>query len=244
MIWERQIADPFSAGLEQLRALAISYVIAVHTLDRWFPGGGVGVFFALSGYLTTAKLLACGRVGWREVAAFGVSRATRLYPAFLVVMAGIGAALVTTLPERIPDFLASCALGAFGHRGRNPVVVEGGGPVLPAAATQPVAAGHQPGPGRDIAGLEASSTVMAMVGLYEPRGEGVAYYGFGMAAGSLLAWMEKSRPQWLQASFWRWGWPVGYAVLAVLLFVPQLGPRIWWLELSATVLATCAVMRR
>ena len=61
-------AGRYMPGLDGLRALAVSAVIAYHLGFGWAPGGllGVGVFFTLSGYLITDLLLDAWDQGrWR-----------------------------------------------------------------------------------------------------------------------------------------------------------------------------------
>src|SRR5580693_1358787 len=77
-------------GLDGLRALAVTAVIAYHLGYGWAQGGllGVGVFFTLSGYLITDILVgqfaASGRV---RLGDFWMRRARRLLPALFVMLA-------------------------------------------------------------------------------------------------------------------------------------------------------------
>jgi peptidoglycan/LPS O-acetylase OafA/YrhL len=77
-------------GLDGLRALAVTAVIAYHLGYGWAQGGllGVGVFFTLSGYLITDILVgqfaASGRV---KLGDFWLRRARRLLPALFVMLA-------------------------------------------------------------------------------------------------------------------------------------------------------------
>jgi peptidoglycan/LPS O-acetylase OafA/YrhL len=77
-------------GLDGLRALAVTAVIAYHLGYGWAQGGllGVGVFFTLSGYLITDILVgqfaASGRV---KLGDFWMRRARRLLPALFVMLA-------------------------------------------------------------------------------------------------------------------------------------------------------------
>src|ERR1700678_4693501 len=78
-------------GLDGLRALAVTAVIAYHLGYGWAQGGrlGVGVCFTLSGYLITDILVgqfaASGRV---KLGDFWLRRARRLLPALFVMLAG------------------------------------------------------------------------------------------------------------------------------------------------------------
>src|ERR1700722_14883286 len=77
-------------GLDGLRALAVTAVIAYHLGYGWAQGGllGVGVFFTLSGYLITDILVgqfaASGRI---KLGDFWMRRARRLLPALFVMLA-------------------------------------------------------------------------------------------------------------------------------------------------------------
>lgn len=77
------------AGLDGLRALAITLVLAYHLFPGLAVGGfiGVDIFLVVSGYLITALLIAerrtDGRIGLRR---FWARRARRLLPALLVVV--------------------------------------------------------------------------------------------------------------------------------------------------------------
>jgi peptidoglycan/LPS O-acetylase OafA/YrhL len=77
-------------GLDGLRALAVTAVVAYHLGYGWAQGGllGVGVFFTLSGYLITDILVgqfaAQGRMKLED---FWLRRARRLLPALFVMLA-------------------------------------------------------------------------------------------------------------------------------------------------------------
>src|ERR1700684_3581807 len=76
-------------GLDGLRALAVTAVIAYHLGFGWAPGGllGVGVFFTLSGYLITDLLLDQRRQGRLALRDFWQRRGRRLLPALFVMLA-------------------------------------------------------------------------------------------------------------------------------------------------------------
>ncbi|MEV4759719.1 acyltransferase family protein [Micromonospora sp. NPDC049559] len=80
---------PYLAGLDGLRAIAVTAVVLYHLFPALLPGGfvGVDVFFVISGFLITTLLLAeharTGRVRLRE---FWVRRARRLLPALFLVI--------------------------------------------------------------------------------------------------------------------------------------------------------------
>jgi peptidoglycan/LPS O-acetylase OafA/YrhL len=76
-------------GLDGIRALAVSAVIAYHLGFGWAPGGllGVGVFFTLSGYLITDLLIEAWDHGRWRLRDFYLRRARRLLPALFVMLA-------------------------------------------------------------------------------------------------------------------------------------------------------------
>ncbi len=78
----------YMPGLDGLRALAVSAVIAYHLGLGWASGGllGVGVFFTLSGYLITDLLLAQRDQGRLRLADFWRARARRLLPALVLML--------------------------------------------------------------------------------------------------------------------------------------------------------------
>ena len=75
----------YAPGLDGLRALAVSAVVAYHLGFGWATGGllGVGVFFTLSGYLITDILLG----GELDLGRFWLARARRLLPGLFVMLA-------------------------------------------------------------------------------------------------------------------------------------------------------------
>ncbi|WNC88887.1 acyltransferase [Paraburkholderia sp. FT54] len=81
------------AGLDGLRALSVIAVFLAHTGLAGVVGGGyvgVDVFFVLSGYLITSLLVAERlRTGRIDLPAFYWRRARRLYPALLLMLAGV-----------------------------------------------------------------------------------------------------------------------------------------------------------
>jgi peptidoglycan/LPS O-acetylase OafA/YrhL len=85
-----QSDQKYLPGLDGLRALAVTAVVAYHLGYGWAQGGllGVGVFFTLSGYLITDILVgqfaAKGRMKLKD---FWLRRARRLLPALFVMLA-------------------------------------------------------------------------------------------------------------------------------------------------------------
>jgi peptidoglycan/LPS O-acetylase OafA/YrhL len=111
-------ALPFRRDIEGLRAIAILLVVCAHAGVPWLAGGfiGVDVFFVLSGYLITGRLLrelqANGRIGFT---AFYARRLQRLFPGLLLVIAcTAGAAMVLLAPfEQVPQARAAAAAGTW-----------------------------------------------------------------------------------------------------------------------------------
>lgn len=85
----------FRPDIEGLRAIAILLVVAAHAGVPWLAGGfiGVDVFFVLSGFLITGKLVqeatATGRI---RLLPFYVRRLRRLLPALLLMLLVVGLA--------------------------------------------------------------------------------------------------------------------------------------------------------
>lgn len=82
----------YIAGLDGLRAFAVIAVIAYHFSFNWAQGGflGVDIFFAISGYLITSKILSTQEskdgFSFRE---FWIGRIRRLLPAAYVMIISI-----------------------------------------------------------------------------------------------------------------------------------------------------------
>ena len=76
--------------LDGVRALAIALVVVQHVMGRMpveMGSVGVGVFFALSGYLITSLLLDDRRLhGAVSLSGFYLRRAARLVPALVLVV--------------------------------------------------------------------------------------------------------------------------------------------------------------
>jgi peptidoglycan/LPS O-acetylase OafA/YrhL len=83
----------FRPDIEGLRAIAILLVVAAHAGVPWLAGGfvGVDVFFVLSGFLITSKLVQevtdTGRI---QLLPFYLRRLRRLLPALLVMLLVVG----------------------------------------------------------------------------------------------------------------------------------------------------------
>ncbi len=91
-------------GLDGLRAIAVSAVIAYHLNLDFIPGGllGVGIFFVLSGYLITDILLSQWREnGYISLGDFWMRRIRRLIPGMLSMIAVVMIWLLFTDPSRL-----------------------------------------------------------------------------------------------------------------------------------------------
>src|ERR1700728_909922 len=103
-------------GLDGLRALAVTAVIAYQLGYGWAQGGllGVGVFFTLSGYLITDILAgqwaAHGRIG---LANFWLRRARRLLPALFVMLAVVTAWVYAAARSFVPGFRGDVIASVF-----------------------------------------------------------------------------------------------------------------------------------
>ncbi|HEU4676917.1 MAG TPA: acyltransferase family protein [Motilibacteraceae bacterium] len=102
------------AGLDGLRALAVTAVLVYHADPDWLPGGflGVDVFFVVSGFLITTLLLGeHARAGRVDLPAFWLRRARRLLPALWALLLVTTAALLVGWPQEVArvraDVLAS-----------------------------------------------------------------------------------------------------------------------------------------
>lgn len=101
----RRGALTYQPALDGLRALAVIAVLLYHQGTSFAPGGflGVDAFFVLSGFLITSLLaMEWGRSGAVDVRAFWLRRVRRLFPALLVLLAGVAlyAAFVALPGER------------------------------------------------------------------------------------------------------------------------------------------------
>jgi peptidoglycan/LPS O-acetylase OafA/YrhL len=106
----------YMPGLDGLRAIAVSGVVAYHLGFAAIPGGllGVGVFFTLSGYLITDLLLAQVDRGGIKLGSFWLARARRLLPG-LFVMLIVVLAWVTVIGPHQPSDFRDAALSAAAY---------------------------------------------------------------------------------------------------------------------------------
>jgi len=82
-------APSYHAGIDGLRAVAVSAVVIYHAMPAKLSGGfiGVDVFFVISGFLITRLLMQDIASGSYSLFKFYERRARRLLPALLAVLA-------------------------------------------------------------------------------------------------------------------------------------------------------------
>lgn len=99
--------------IDGLRAVAVGVVIAFHFLEKYFPGGSVGVdiFFVISGFVITGSLLSDRvKLGHVSLSRFYWKRVCRIMPALWAVIAA--AIIVGTIigqpqaPQGVAAFLS------------------------------------------------------------------------------------------------------------------------------------------
>ncbi|WP_421847542.1 acyltransferase family protein [Novosphingobium sp.] len=98
-------ATSYRPEIDGLRALAVAAVILYHIDAALLPGGlaGVDVFFVISGYLITGRIMADVDRGNFSFARFWLRRLRRIVPALLAVLTASSIAAVLVLP---PDQFA------------------------------------------------------------------------------------------------------------------------------------------
>ena len=98
-------SDAYRPEVDGLRAIAVCAVILYHADPSLLPGGlaGVDVFFVISGYLITGKILGDIDRGTFSLAGFWTRRLRRIVPALLVGLLVCALAAFLLLP---PDELA------------------------------------------------------------------------------------------------------------------------------------------
>ena len=125
----RPALDSYRPWLDGVRALALVLVVLQHTLPAnslGLGGAGVGLFFALSGYLITGMLLVeHQRAGQINLRRFYLRRVARLAPALVLMVALVGCFLVAIGRGD----LAAWATPALLYVGNYATVLHGG--VLP-----------------------------------------------------------------------------------------------------------------
>ncbi|GEO00759.1 acyltransferase [Novosphingobium sediminis] len=96
----RQKGADYRPEIDGLRAFAVVSVILFHIDAALLPGGlaGVDVFFVISGYLITSKILTEADEGTFSLARFWLRRLRRIAPALLVVLLCTAVAAALILP--------------------------------------------------------------------------------------------------------------------------------------------------
>lgn len=105
----------YKRQIDGLRAIAVLAVILSHAGIRYFGGGyvGVDVFFVISGYLITDKIVSERSAGTFSIWHFYERRARRILPAlFFVIAACVPFAWIWLLPVDMKDFSQSVAAAA------------------------------------------------------------------------------------------------------------------------------------
>ncbi len=110
----RDRARRYLPGLDGLRALAVSAVVAYHLGFGWAAGGflGVSVFFTLSGYLITDLILSEFANGSFRLARFWRARARRLFPGLVLVLVSV-TVWVTISGSSQPKYFSTLAAAAL-----------------------------------------------------------------------------------------------------------------------------------
>ena len=80
--------QPYIAGLDGLRAIAVLSVLLFHVDIQWFKGGfiGVDVFFVISGFIITRNILLQIEANRFSFSEFYCRRVARLFPALFVTI--------------------------------------------------------------------------------------------------------------------------------------------------------------
>jgi peptidoglycan/LPS O-acetylase OafA/YrhL len=106
----------YFAGIDGLRAIAVSSVIIFHADNTLIPGGylGVDIFFVISGFLITRILVLELQEGTFSYWNFYQRRARRLLPALTVVcILSILPSWYLLPPDQLKDFFQSLAAVAL-----------------------------------------------------------------------------------------------------------------------------------
>jgi peptidoglycan/LPS O-acetylase OafA/YrhL len=100
-------ADARVAYFDYLRALAVTFVVMAHYRNPILPGGsiGVSVFFALSGYLICALLMAQKELTLASCLRFTARRFLRIFPPYAISLALIVGTMAFYTPNSLPAFL-------------------------------------------------------------------------------------------------------------------------------------------
>jgi peptidoglycan/LPS O-acetylase OafA/YrhL len=100
--------------IDGLRAFAVLSVMVYHADERWLRGGlaGVDVFFVISGYLITRRILEDHDRGAFSLAGFWMARVRRIAPALLLVLGVSGLLGIALLPPAHLMRFASATLAS------------------------------------------------------------------------------------------------------------------------------------
>ena len=108
----------YITSIDGLRAFAVLAVILFHAFPTFFPGGfvGVDVFFVISGFVITKKILEEIKAGKFSLAEFYCDRIKRLVPLYaLVAYATSLIAIFVLTPQELINFAKSLtSAAAFG----------------------------------------------------------------------------------------------------------------------------------
>lgn len=107
----------YRPGIDGLRAIAVSAVVLFHFSVPGFEGGfvGVDVFFVISGYLITGKILNDVREKRFYFMRFFASRIRRIFPGmYVVALATLFCSALFFLPRHFNDTLAASAFSLLG----------------------------------------------------------------------------------------------------------------------------------
>lgn len=85
---KRKKINKYIAGLDGLRAIAVSLILLYHLFPHFFKGGfiGVSLFFVLSGYLVTWTSLRASEIKKYTIKDFYLKRIKRIYPLLFMVI--------------------------------------------------------------------------------------------------------------------------------------------------------------
>ncbi len=220
-----EVATPFRvAGLDGVRAIAVTLVILFHLTPGTTLGGylGVDLFFVVSGYLITTLLLReRNETGQIRLGAFWTRRARRLLPA-LVVLVLVCCTAAWAIGGDVLVGLGRQVLGAATFSSNWLLLASGSsyfGDTLPELFRNlwSLAVEEQfylvwplllvlvlvrmPRPLRlCLVGLLAAASAVAMAVIYTPADPNRVYYGtdthaFGLAIGAVLALVAISWPR-------------------------------------------------
>ena len=106
----------YRADIDGLRACAVVPVVLFHGGVPGLTGGfiGVDIFFVISGYVITTRLLEDLKSGHFSIVDFYERRVRRIFPALLFVMTATAvAAAFLLLPGEMVDFCRSLAASTF-----------------------------------------------------------------------------------------------------------------------------------